>query len=236
MSSKDNSEEYDPDFDEDDEEIRKIQLQMRAKASQPSNQAYTAPKQVRPDHRVLSGIVQTFQNTPGEKCILDYVKSGSEINQALRSGDSTYRETVICLDKYAKPLKELIVGNFDYIVLYRNMTSSYESGKSSGFISTANVPLPGFGRTTRMKIYAPMNVKVLVADITKLVKNPRSSSSNDLLSYDNVFEFILPRGITLNLVDRDSNGVDYYTISSGNEELDNRIRKQILSDLLITQT
>lgn len=224
---------FDSDFDEDDEEIRRIQMQMMASRTSQSKQDYTPPKQVVPSHEVLSGIVQTFQRTPGGKCILDYIKSGSEINQALRSGDPRYKDTVSCLEKYSKPLKELITGNFDYIVLYRNMTTDYDSGKSAGFISTANVPVPGFGTTTRMKIYVPMNTKVLVGDITSLVKNPSSSASLDLSSSDKVFEFILPRGTALTLVEQDSRGFEYYTLSSGDRALDQRIQKQILADVLL---
>lgn len=227
---------FDSDFDEDDEEIRRIQMQMMASRTSQSKQDYAHPKQVVPSHEVLSGIVQTFQRTPGGKCILDYIKSGSEINQALRSGDPRYKDTVSCLEKYSKPLKELIAGNFDYIVLYRNMTSKYDSGKSAGFISTANVPVPGFGVTTKMKVYVPMNTKVLVGDITSLVKNPGSSASLDLSLSDKVFEFILPRGTTLSFMGENDKGVQFYSVNSGNDVLDRMIHKQMLSDFSSTQS
>lgn len=115
------------------------------------------------------------------------------------------------------------------------MTTKYDSGKSAGFISTANVPVPGFGTTTRMKIYVPKNIRVLVGDITELVQKPGSSSSTQSKPYDKVFEFILPRSTIINFVAEDKKGVEYYTILSGDEILDKKIQNKILSDSLISE-
>lgn len=127
----------------------------------------------------LHEIAQSFVGD-SKNCILNYVQRGSEINEQLRKGEI---KSVKCLDQYAKPLKNWL-SNDNYVILYRAMTQMYDEGKISGYISSSNKYIKGFGRYC-MKIYVPTETPVLVADIsgeTGLAKT---------------FEIILPRGTVL---------------------------------------
>lgn len=171
-------------------------------------------------------------NRSGRTCIANYVKSGSEINAALRGANKgqdiheqeikgRYAAEIKCLDELAKPINQLLKTSDDYIILYRTAHAQYDENESSGYISAADRFLPGFG-SEKWIIYVPVNIPVLVADISSAVKEVGKSAIQ-------TYEIILPRNTILHEVAATEKAT-YYIVSSGNLELNERLTRKILLD------
>lgn len=202
---------------EDDPFFEEYKRKRMSEISKPiSKQAveYVLPKQA------LHDIVQIFKKMPDtQNCILDYVKSGSEINSALRENRAgEYKQKISCLDKKAVPLEQFLDNKHksDYVTLYRAISTEYTNEKNSGFLSTSNLLIRGFGQYC-MKIYVSIKTKVLVADISKHVNR------------EGIYEIILPRNTRLIFIGEKDNCSYYLAIppdtdEDGLEHIKNSIR------------
>lgn len=150
-----------------------------------------------------------------------YINRGSEINAELRKPENERiidKKIIECLNKLAQPLKNLLK-EYDkeykdnYIILYRNMSKEYTEKDSQGFISTSNIPLRGFGQYG-MKIFVPIDTKVLVANISKQT------------NIENSFEIILPKGTQLSLITED-NEYTYYVVLP----VSDKVLEQIMNEI-----
>jgi hypothetical protein len=234
----------DLDLDEDDKEFQRIMAarkqELMSAASKGSGKPTSSVAARRPvaiaeqplSHTVLQEVVQTFERTDRGACVANYVARGSEINAALRraadgKGEDSkhgYAKDVDCLDKLAKPLNQLIRTTGQYVVLYRTASYQYESKKNAGFMSTASRILPGFG-SEKMRIYVPVTIPVLVADITRQVSTPSAGTVTPV-----TYEIILPRNTVLHGVATVGENEIYYRVSSGDRDLDEVLTRQILAD------
>lgn len=195
----------DLDFEDDDffEQYKQQRMEELSKPKKPISKqtvGYILPK------GMLHDIVQIFRRDPDtQNCILDYVKSGSEINESLRQNRSdSYKKKIVCLDKGARPLEVLLPkgNNLDYVILYRAIHRPHEESKNVGFLSTSNIFVRGFGQHC-MKIYVPVKTKVLVTDISEKV------------GLDGIYEIILPRNTNLVLFGEKENCNYYLAMPTG---------------------
>lgn len=116
-------------------------------------------------------------------CFEDYVNRGSELNFAIRTMKVTslHKKLIKCLQNYFKTVETLFPG-VDYISVYRRMTGEFDPSKTSGFMSTSNVPL-GSGKFGEYEyfILIPKDVPIGIADLTDKING--------------VYEIILPQNV-----------------------------------------
>lgn len=144
-----------------------------------------------------------YQSDKGNYAVKEYIRSGCEINDALR-GTCT-RDIK---DIYQKLLTEMAPinknNNNEYFEVYRAMSNKY-TDVSQGFISSSNILLTHFG-SYNIKIYVPLNLPILVGDITSMLSN--------IPEYKNktIYEIILPPMTPLKYIDT-SNHIDNYIVT-----------------------
>jgi hypothetical protein len=172
---------------------------------------------------IYNRITQSFLSKVDGKCIASitvhkYVKTGSEINEALRQNRrSTYSEIISCLDKLATPLMNLLPRDFkdNFVSVYRQTYQPYNQNIAKGYTSTSNKPLSGFG-SFQMKIFIPITTKVLLANISQEVGET------------NVFEIILPRETNLAAFARNKKTCRvYYYITATSDSVLDEIMKEV---------
>lgn len=228
----------DDDFfpDEDDDPFikeytqrRKEEMTKNQEKKQPAVQGVLPKK---PDRGIIPtnlypGILQTFGKLEKGNCkadviVKDYVQRGSEINSALREKrEGKYKNLIDCLDKVKTPLQDLLPRDFtdNFVVVYRQMYTPYDESSNKGYISTSNIPLPGFGKYS-MKIFLPKTTRVLLADISKQIGR-------------NAYEIILPRDTILTKVAANKNEQEYFipNINEIPEDILDEIMSYIKSEI-----
>jgi hypothetical protein len=215
----------DIEFEDDSffEELKRRRLEELKKSKPVQGYLESKPtKGIIPDY-IYNRITQSFLSKIDGKCIAsitvdNYVKSGSEINEALRQNRrSTYSEIINCLDKLATPLKNLLPRDFkdSFVTVYRQTYQPYKQNIAKGYTSTSNKPLTGFG-SYQMKVFIPVTTKVLLADISKQVRET------------NVFEIILPRETILEVFAKNKKtGSVYYYITDTSKIILDEIIKDV---------
>ena len=144
-----------------------------------------------------------YQSDKGNNAVKEYIRSGCEINEALR-GTCT-RDIK---DIYQKLLTEMAPINKnnknEYFEVYRAMSNKYND-VSQGFISSSNILLTHFG-SYYIKMYVPLNLPILVGDITSMLSNKPEYKNKT------IYEIILPPMTLLKYIDT-SDDIDNYIVT-----------------------
>lgn len=143
------------------------------------------------------------QSDQGNAAVKEYIKSGCEINEALRG--NCRRDIKEIFHKLLKEMAPINKNNKnEYFEVYRAMSKKY-TDVSQGFISSSSILLPHFG-SYYIKIYVPLNLPILVGNITSMLSN--------IPEYKNktIYEIILPPMTPLEYIDT-TDDIDNYIVT-----------------------
>lgn len=146
--------------------------------------------------------VINYQTIEANNAIKEYIRSGCEINEVLRGQCSKDISKIVkALLTELKPINKH--NKKEYFEVYRAISNKYID-VSQGFISTSNILLKQFG-IYYIKIYVPLNLPILVGNITNMLSN-QSEYKNKT-----IYEILLPPMTPLKYIDS-THGIDNYIV------------------------